>query len=161
MTRMFAAGEVGASAPDCSLTSFGSAEPFQSKSFTGQLVYIDFWASWCGPCAKSFPFMNELHRKYNEKGLKIIGVNLDENADDAKAFLQKIPADFAIASDPNGQCAQKFDVKAMPSSYIIGRDGKIRFVQLGFRSGESEETDERIAQLLKEGSTADLTAPAR
>lgn len=148
------AAEIGDSVPDCSLTSLDSTAPISIKSTAGEVVYLDFWASWCGPCAKSFPFMNELSKKYKDKGFKIVAVNLDENIDDAKAFLAKIPANFTIAVDTGGQCAQRFEVKAMPSSYLIGRDGNIRHIHLGFRSEESEKVGVLVDQLLTEKSNA-------
>lgn len=144
------AAESGAAAPACALTDIGDTSPIDTRQFLGKVVYVDFWASWCGPCAKSFPFMNELHRDFKDKGLQLIGINLDENPEDAQAFLAKFPVNFAVAADSDGQCARYYDVKAMPSSYLIGRDGIIRHVHLGFRSGEAKELLEFVEKLLAE-----------
>jgi thiol-disulfide isomerase/thioredoxin len=142
--------ETGGKAPECSLTGIGDAAPYDTKQFQGKVVYVDFWASWCGPCAKSFPFLNQLHAELKDKGLQIIGVNLDENPEDAKAFLGKYPAGFAVAADIDEQCARKFDVKAMPSSYLVDRNGVVRHVHLGFRTGEAGDVRKLVEQVLAE-----------
>jgi thiol-disulfide isomerase/thioredoxin len=118
--------EVGASLPDCTLASMEDKQNLSLSQYQGKVIYVDFWASWCGPCAKSFPFLNEMHEQFKDQGLQIVGVNLDENADDAKAFLAKYPASFTVAADVSKQCAKDFAVKAMPSSYLIDRNGVVQ-----------------------------------
>jgi peroxiredoxin len=147
------AAETGSKAPDCTLMSIGNAQRYELRQFHGKVLYVDFWASWCGPCTKSFPFLNNLHRELNDQGLQVLGVNLDENPDDAKEFLAKYPADFTVAADANERCARDFEVKAMPSSYLIDRKGIVRHVQLGFRPGEAKELQTLVEQLLTEGSS--------
>ena len=127
--------------PDCALTSLADKQPFNLQQFKGKVIYVDFWASWCGPCAKSFPFMNELSRDLKDKGLQVIGVNLDEASADAQNFLVKYPANFVIAADTNEQCAKDFGVQAMPSTYLVDRNGTVRHVHLGFRPGEAKELE--------------------
>lgn len=147
--------EAGAPAPACALPVLKSDDVVGLESFKGKVVYLDFWASWCGPCAKSFPFMNALHQELSAKGLAVVAVNLDENPEDARAFLQTHPAGFTLAADTDEQCARQFDVKAMPSSYLIDRAGVIREVALGFRDGEAETLRKTVDTLLSE-----LTASA-
>lgn len=142
------AAEINQEAPNCTLTTFKEEEPVTIKQFQGKVLYVDFWASWCPPCRKSFPFLNELHHKFGDQGLQIIGVNLDENLSDAQKFLAKIPAHFNIMIDPDQQCAQSFDVQAMPSSYLIDRNGVIRHIHLGFRSGDTEEIRAWVQKIL-------------
>lgn len=149
MQKLLAVG-VGEPLPACILSKLDDGKPYDTKLSAGNVVYIDFWASWCGPCAKSFPFMNQLHHELGDKGVTFIGVNLDENQEDAKAFLAQYPVGFTIAADKGEQCARQFDVKAMPSSYLVGRDGIIRHVHLGFRSDESKELREMVEKLLTE-----------
>ncbi|MDO9103468.1 MAG: TlpA disulfide reductase family protein [Methylovulum sp.] len=144
------AAEKGDTLPDCRLTAAGDNSLFKLKQFEGKVLYVDFWASWCGPCAKSFPFLNQLDHDYRERGLQIIGVNLDEQVADAESFLAKYPASFKIAADTNQQCALDFGVKAMPSSYLVDRKGHIRHIHLGFRAGEAEELKVLVEQLLAE-----------
>jgi peroxiredoxin len=142
--------EAGDAAPDCELASFGGGQSQDLGRFHGKVLYLDFWASWCIPCARSFPFMNQLHRDLEGRGLQVLGVNMDEKPDDAQAFLAKYPASFTVAFDTGGQCARKIGVKGMPSSFLIDREGIIRHVHLGFRPREAEKLRGLIEQLLTE-----------
>jgi peroxiredoxin len=144
------AAEAGGKAPDCLLTAINDTQRYNLQQFHGKVLYVDFWASWCPPCAKSFPFMNDLDHDLKENGLQVIGVNLDQAPEDAKAFLAKYPANFTVATDTNETCAKGFDVQAMPSSYLIDRNGIIRHVHLGFRDGEAKELRVLAEQLLAE-----------
>ena len=138
----------GQPAPHCTLAPLGGGSGKDLQHYKGKVVYVDFWASWCGPCAQSFPFMNALHSDLRAKGLEVVGINLDENVEDAKAFLARIPAKFPIVADASGQCPQAFGVKAMPSSYLIDREGKIRYIHLGFKPGEAEAFRKQVESLL-------------
>jgi peroxiredoxin len=140
--------EAGAAAPDCSLTPMAGGASYGLKQFQGKVVYVDFWASWCAPCAQSFPFLNKLQQELKDQGLQVIGVNLDEAPEDAQTFLAKFPAEFTVASDANQQCAKDFDVKAMPSSYLIDRKGVIRHVHYGFKPEEAKEFRRLAEQML-------------
>lgn len=111
-------------------------------------VLIDFWASWCGPCKQSFPFMNDLQSRYGADGLEVVAVNLDARRDDADKFLAEVPARFTLAFDATGDSARRFEVKAMPSSVLIGRDGKVVAAHKGFKTGDRKELEDRIAQLV-------------
>jgi peroxiredoxin len=141
---------VGDKAPNCALTPLGGGPgKALQDSYKGKVVYVDFWASWCIPCAQSFPFMNKLHKDLQAKGLEVIGVNLDEEVAEAKGFLAKTPAHFTIMADTSGQCPQEFGVKAMPSSYLIDREGVVRYVHLGFKASESAELRQQVEALLE------------
>jgi thiol-disulfide isomerase/thioredoxin len=142
------AAEIGNSIPACMVSPLEEVKPESIQKNKGQVVYVDFWASWCVPCAHSFPFLNELHREFKDKGLQIVGINMDENVDDAKAFLAKTPAQFNIVADTNAQCAKDFDVKAMPSSYLIDRKGIVHHVHQGFRSEDIKELRALVEHLL-------------
>ena len=148
------ASEINQPAPPCALKKFSVGETVDLQQFQGEVVYVDFWASWCPPCLRSFPFMNQISQQHTEQGLKIIAINLDEDPDDAVAFLNRSPAQFEVVVDPEQQCAKAFDVKAMPSSYIIDRAGNIRHVHLGFKSDETEQLQAKIEQLLQEPAIA-------
>jgi thiol-disulfide isomerase/thioredoxin len=140
----------GASLPECALEAMDNKQNLTLSQYKGKVLYVDFWASWCGPCAKSFPFLNEMHEQLKDQGLQIVGVNLDENLDDAKAFLAKYPASFTVAADVSKQCAKDFAVKAMPSSYLIDRKGIVHHVHLGFKPGEAQEIRLLVEKLLSE-----------
>lgn len=147
------AAEIGNKAAACTLTSMDGAHSIDLKQFHGKVIYVDFWASWCPPCAKSFPFLNELEQAFKAQGLQILGVNLDEERSDAEHFLSKYPADFSVVLDQDQQCAKNFEVQAMPSSYLIDRQGVVRYVHLGFRSSEAKELRVLVEQLLAENPT--------
>lgn len=138
--------DAGAAAPDLNLP--GLKDAVNLAALKGKVVYVDFWASWCGPCKQSFPFMNELQSKYGAKGFEIVAVNLDAKRGDADKFLAEVPARFNVAFDAKGETARRFEVKGMPSSYLIGRDGKVIAAHKGFKEEERTQLDARIAQAL-------------
>jgi len=102
-------------------------------AYRGNVIVVDFWASWCVPCRRSFPWLNEMHAKYADDGLVIVGINLDASKKDAAAFLEEYPAAFRIYYDSDAAYAKEFDVQAMPSSFVLGRDGKVTAHHLGFK----------------------------
>lgn len=120
------------------------------SQFSGELIYIDFWASWCGPCRKSFPWMNEMHHKYADQGLKIIAINLDNDISLARQFLGQISADFTIAYDPDTQVAGQFDILGMPSSYLFNRQGKLVAKHVGFYADHKADYEAEILYYLKQ-----------
>ena len=141
-----AALEPGAAAPDLQLP--GLKDGVNLSALKGKVVYLDFWASWCGPCRQSFPFMNDLQARYRAQGLEVIGVNLDGKRDDADTFLAQVPAQFTLAFDAKGDSARRFEVKGMPSSFLIGRDGRLVAVHRGFKDEDRKDIDARIAAAL-------------
>lgn len=149
-TQAALAVAVGDAMPGCALSPLGDSQTSALSQYHGKVLYVDFCASWCGPCAQSFPFLNELQGQLKDRGLQVVGVNLDEHAEDAKAFLAQNPAQFTIVADVSKQCARDFAVKAMPSSYLINRNGKVHHVHLGFRSDEAKELRQLVEQLLNE-----------
>jgi len=138
--------ETGKVAPDIDLAI--GATPQKLSSFKGKVVYLDFWASWCGPCRQSFPFMNDMQSKYSAKGLQIIAINLDAKKDDADQFLANVPAKFSVAYDPKGDSAKRYEIKGMPSSVLIGADGKVIAVHQGFKDEDRKELEAKFASAL-------------
>jgi thiol-disulfide isomerase/thioredoxin len=118
----------------------------------GQYIYIDYWASWCGPCRQSFPWMNALQAKLGPKGLKVVAVNVDAKRADADKFLTHTPAQFTVAYDPQGDSAKKLAIKTMPTSMLVNPDGKILFVHSGFRTEEMEPLETKIAAAMLSGN---------
>ncbi len=114
----------------------------------GEVVYIDFWASWCGPCVRSFPWMNNIQARYKEKGFTIISVNLDAKQHLAEKFLLKNPASFDVIYDPKGKIAKHFEIQGMPSSMLIRRDGTIKSRHTGFFNKKIPEYEQEIEALL-------------
>lgn len=140
--------EAGNPVPNCRLAPLGVEQEQELRQYQGKVLYVDFWASWCGPCAQSFPFMNDLAGDLQRDGLQIVAVNLDANREDAQAFLAQRPAHFTVLADAGGQCAQEFGVQAMPSSYLVDRQGVVRHVHKGFRPGEAQEFRVLVEELL-------------
>ena len=119
-------------------------------STKGKVVLVDFWASWCEPCKQSFPVMEELHKRYAERGLVIIAVNVDENRADMEAFLKKNTASFTVMRDSGQKLVEKTGIATMPSSFLLDRDGKVRFTHTGFKGAETKKKyEEEIESLLK------------
>jgi thiol-disulfide isomerase/thioredoxin len=118
------------------------------SDYRGKVVYLDFWASWCDPCRRSFPWMNELQSRYGQDGFAVIAINLDESTEDAKKFLQQIPASFDIAYDPSGKTAEAYGLRAMPSSYLIDRNGQLIHSSLGYRAAEKRIIEDKIRKLM-------------
>jgi thiol-disulfide isomerase/thioredoxin len=134
----------GSAAPVVVLPADGGE--FHLDAYRGKVVYLDFWASWCGPCQQSFPFMNALQSKYADKGLVVVAVNVDTARDDALRFLKQVPAQFKVAYDPKGQAAQQYALKGMPSSFLIGRDGKLLSLHTGFNNNAREQIEHAVEQ---------------
>ena len=114
----------------------------------GRVVYVDFWASWCTPCRRSFPWMNEMQARYGKDGLVIVGVNVDKRLADAERFLRDTPASFTIAFDSEGKTPVAYDVKAMPSAFLVDRRGVVTAVEEGFRDEQRNDVEARIRALL-------------
>ena len=140
----------GKSAPVCELKNFRDASPVDLSRYKGKVIYLDFWASWCGPCAKSMPFMDEMSHQLKSRGLEIVTVNLDENLEDADKFLAQHPASLTVAANPDGQCPMQYELEVMPTSYLIDRQGKIRHVQAGFEVTETGDIRRKVEHLLAE-----------
>jgi cytochrome c biogenesis protein CcmG/thiol:disulfide interchange protein DsbE len=122
----------------------------QLSSFRGKVVYLDFWASWCAPCRQSFPWMNELQKRYADHGFTVIAVNVDHERVDAEKFLRKLSPAFQIRFDPDGDWARRFNVHGMPTSVVLDRNGKARFTHIGFRNADAARYEQQIQQLLAE-----------
>ena len=141
------AAGVGDTAPPLRLAN-AKGDTVALDSLRGQIVYVDFWASWCGPCKRSFPWMNELQQRYGDKGLTVIAVNVDRKAEDAERFLAQMPARFTVVYDAPGATPTAWAVKAMPSSYLVDRTGRVVMVEQGFRDEQKTAVEQRIRDLL-------------
>lgn len=118
--------------------------------FRGKTVYLDFWASWCGPCRASFKWLNEAHDKYAAKGLVIIAINVDTDKTLATRFLKENSANFHIGYDPEGKVAEAYQLKGMPSTYIIDPNGRIRTTHVGYRAKDRGALETELQRLLGE-----------
>jgi len=123
--------------------------PVDLDSLRGRVVLVDFWASWCEPCKKSFPWLATIYGQYAEKGLSVVAVNLDKNQDQAVEFLDKYSVPFVIAYDPAGRTAEAFDVSVMPTSFLIDRQGRIVLSHPGFDPKKTGPLEDAIKEALK------------
>jgi thiol-disulfide isomerase/thioredoxin len=141
------AADVGAAAPPFALPD-AAGNTVSLASLRGRVVYVDFWASWCGPCRRSFPWMNELQQRYGARGLAIVAVNVDKKRPDAERFLQQLPAAFTVVYDPAGATPAAYRVPGMPTSYLIDRQGNVVQIEQGFFDERRASTEARIEALL-------------
>ena len=142
------AAAVGAPAPGFSLPDAGG-KTTTLDALKGQVVYVDFWASWCGPCRRSFPWMNEMSQKYGDRGFKVVAINVDKKRADADRFLAQVPANFTIVFDPAGAAPGVWDVKGMPSSFLVDARGNVVTAETGFPDERKAELEAKIRTLLQ------------
>jgi len=138
--------ENGKPAPE--FTAQAGKGNIQLADYRGKVVYLDFWASWCGPCKLSFPWMNALQSKYGAQGLQVVAINLDTKQEDALEFLKTTPGNFHIAYDPKGVMPRQYEIKGMPSSILIDRDGKILAQHAGFNDASKAKIEQAIVASL-------------
>ncbi len=123
---------VGEQAPDFTLSSLDGKETYTLSELRGQVVYLDFWASWCGPCRRSFPEVQALHKEYKGRPFRVLAVSLDRKAADGLKFLEAQQAGFPSVFDEGGKVATRFGVQSIPSAFVIGPDGKVAHSAVGF-----------------------------
>jgi thiol-disulfide isomerase/thioredoxin len=135
-------------APAFTVENFNGGEDIVLETYRGKVVYVDFWASWCQPCLKSFPFMERLYQQHAADGLVIIAINMDEDPADAVEFLDEHAVTFLIGRDSSGTVAKQFGVRALPSSFVIDREGKIQRTHFGFKTRHEAAITGAITALL-------------
>ncbi|MEP1448584.1 MAG: TlpA disulfide reductase family protein [Paraglaciecola sp.] len=119
-------------APPFTIESLQDKQPITLSQFEGKVVYLDFWASWCGPCRQSFPFLAELKKEYQQYGFEVLSVNLDENPQLATHFLKQFPVNFVHLKGFNSDIAEKYKIEAMPTAFFIDALGRVRLIHKGF-----------------------------
>lgn len=144
------AARPGDNAPACNIPHMDGSTTLDLSERHDKVLYVDFWASWCPTCKKSFPSLNRLHNELKERGFEVVAINLDENKDDALEFLKSHPVNFPVAYDGEGECPSAFNVMAMPTSFIIDKKGVVREVHLGFDKDKFAEIKSTVMALLDE-----------
>jgi peroxiredoxin len=136
-------------APEFTLTAL-SGQPGGLSQYKGQVVMVNFWATWCGPCQQEMPLLDQMYKKYKPAGFALIGVNVDKEAPAVKELLARKPVSFPVLLDPANAVSKAYHVDEMPSSVIIDRKGEIRYVHRGYKPGDENEYQDRIRQLIRE-----------
>ena len=144
-------GETSGPAPNFTLTD-RDGNTVSLEDLRGQVVMINFWASWCGPCRQEMPLLEQIHQRYEPLGFTLLGVNVEENSGDAVSWLKDRPVSFPILFDPDNGVSKLYDVVAMPSTVIVDRQGNVRFLHHGYQAGYEDQYQNQIRELVRERS---------
>ena len=136
-------------APDFTLRT-ADGRNLRLQELRGQVVMVNFWATWCGPCKVEMPHLNSLYEKYKGAGFTLLGVNVDEDQRAAIGLAQRMGLHFPVLLDADKKVSRQYDLSTMPSTVLIDRDGQVRHVHRGYRDGYERTYDQQIRDLLKE-----------
>jgi len=148
-STLLGAKEVSGPAPDFTLAS-ASGKNIKLSELRGEVVMVNFWASWCGPCREELPLLDELYQQYRDYGFTLLGINVDENRAAADKLLEQIPVSFPVLYDPASAVSELYEVDAMPSTILIDRDGNLRHLHRGYKPGYEDKYDAEIKALVLE-----------
>ncbi|TPW12820.1 MAG: thiol-disulfide isomerase-like protein [Halothiobacillaceae bacterium] len=146
---VMAAEKMTGLAPDFTLKSNSGAN-LKLSEYRGEVVMINFWASWCGPCRQEMPLLDKLYQQYKELGFVLLGVNVEEDSSKAKELLQDVTVSFPILFDEKNSVSTQYKLVAMPSTVLVDRDGNMRYFHAGYRPGDEAEYDKLIRELVRE-----------
>ena len=144
-----AAVQLSTSAPDFTLRSVAGAN-LRLQEQRGQVVLVNFWATWCGPCREEMPHLNKLYDKYHASGFVLLGINVDDDPAKAIALAAKLGLRFPVLPDADKKVSKLYDLSAMPSTVLIDRDGRVRYLHRGYQNGYELAYDAQIRELLKQ-----------
>ena len=142
-------GLVGQPAPDFALKSL-AGENLRLSEFRGEVVMINFWATWCGPCRQEMPLLDELYQRYEKVGFRVLGVNIDDDQRSAIKMVSVLGISFPVLLDERKHVSRLYDVDAMPATLLIDRSGIVRYIHHGYRSGYEHSYVDEIRELLRE-----------
>jgi len=143
------ASPISGQAPNFTLKS-NTGKNLKLSEFRGQVVMINFWASWCAPCRQEMPLLEDLYKKYKRLGFTILGVNVEENSAPARKLLKNIRVSFPILFDTKNKVSKLYNVSAMPSTILVDRNGKMRFLHKGYKPGYEAEYQKQVRSLVRE-----------
>ena len=138
-----------APAPDFTLKS-QNGDNLKLSELRGKVILINFWASWCGPCRQEMPVLDQLYRHYRSLDFTILGVNVEQDSDNAKTLLKDVSVSFPVLFDSENKVSKLYEVKGMPSTVLVDRDGNIRYVHMGYQPGTEAEYQSQIRSLIRE-----------
>jgi peroxiredoxin len=148
-TAFAAGGDSAGPAPAFMLTTL-AGQTSGLSAYKGQVVMVNFWATWCGPCQQEMPLLDQMYKKYKPAGFTLIGVNVDKETPPVKQLLERKPVSFPVLLDPANQVSKAYHVDEMPSSVIIDRKGQIRYIHRGYKPGDENDYQDRIRALIRE-----------
>jgi len=148
-TQTAFSANVGDSAPSFRARTLDGSQTVSNDDLKGKVIFVDFWASWCAPCLKSLPEFEHLQTSFSGRDdVVVLAINLDENPQDATKFVNKLSVSYKILVDTEGKIPELFGVSTMPSSFVIDKEGIIRYVHKGYKSGDVNIIKSQIEQLL-------------
>ena len=148
-TSLASSGLTGQTAPDFALKS-SSGENLRLSEYRGDVVMVNFWATWCGPCRQEMPLLDELYSRYQRVGFSLLGVNIDDNSSKAMKMANDLGVTFPVLFDARTEVSKLYDVDAMPVTVLIDREGTVRYVHQGYKPGYEDKYLEQIRSLLRE-----------
>ncbi|MDB6063105.1 MAG: thiol-disulfide isomerase-like protein [Verrucomicrobiaceae bacterium] len=137
------------SAPDFALKSTEGSN-IRLSEHRGEVILLNFWASWCGPCRQEMPQLNALQERYKKLGFNVVGVNVDKDSALATKLLKDIPVSFPVLLDDTGSVSSSYNVSAMPTTVLIDRDGNMRYLHKGYKPGYEQDYEQQIKELIRE-----------
>ena len=148
-TSLASSGMVDRPAPDFALKS-STGENLRLSEYRGDVVMINFWATWCGPCRQEMPLLDDLYNRYQRVGFNLLGVNIDDDSNKAMAMIRELGVNFPVLFDNRKEVSKMYNVDAMPVTVILDREGTVRFVHQGYKPGYEEKYLNEVRSLLRE-----------
>lgn len=148
-TSLASSGLEGRMAPDFALKS-SSGENLRLSEYRGDVVMINFWATWCGPCRQEMPLLDELYTRYERVGFNLLGVNIDDDSRRAMQMIEELGVNFPVLFDSRKEVSKLYEVDAMPVTVLVDREGNVRHVHHGYKPGYEEKYLDQIRSLLRE-----------
>lgn len=137
------------SAPDFTLKSLEGSN-LRLEEYRGQVVLINFWASWCGPCRQEMPLLDRLHQRYVDTGFAVLGINVEGEEAPARELIDRIPVTFPVLIDEGQAVSELYKLEAMPSTVVVDRDGVVRYIHRGYKPGDEAKYVEVVKELIRE-----------
>ncbi len=148
-TALASSGLEGQAAPDFALKS-STGENLRLSEFRGDVVMINFWATWCGPCRQEMPLLDELYNRYQRVGFNLLGVNIDDDSRKAMQMIEELGVDFPVLFDSQKEVSKLYNVEAMPVTVLVDREGEVRYVHHGYKPGYEDKYLDQVRSLLRE-----------